>query len=170
MVSPKQFLLDANVLIEAKRRYYRFGICPGFWECLAWHNSQGTLLSLDRVKAELQRGNDDLAEWADSVVPAGFFASTRHVGVENWFGEMVAWTQKQDQFFPQAKAEYAAGADPWLSAYAKEKSLIVVTHETLAPGSRNRVKIPNVCQAFGVEWIDTFDMLEGLGTRFSWQQ
>lgn len=170
MAGPKQFLLDANVLIEAKRRYYRFGLCPGFWECLAWHHAQGTLLSLDRIKAELQRGKDDLAEWADHTAPAGFFASTRHEGVENWFAEMVGWAQKQDQFYLPAKAEYAAGADPWLSAFAKEKGLIVVTHETLAPGVRNRVKIPNVCQAFDVEWIDTFDMLEGLEARFSWQQ
>ena len=25
------FLIDANVLIEAKNRYYAFDIAPGFW-------------------------------------------------------------------------------------------------------------------------------------------
>ncbi|PMD04330.1 DUF4411 family protein, partial [Brevibacterium paucivorans] len=25
------YLLDANVLIEAKNRYYAFDIAPGFW-------------------------------------------------------------------------------------------------------------------------------------------
>lgn len=28
------FLLDANVFIEAKNRYYGFDICPGFWRWL----------------------------------------------------------------------------------------------------------------------------------------
>ena len=27
-----KYLLDSNVFIEAKNRYYAFDICPGFWE------------------------------------------------------------------------------------------------------------------------------------------
>ena len=26
------YLLDANVFIEAKNHYYRFEVCPAFWE------------------------------------------------------------------------------------------------------------------------------------------
>ncbi|MBF0147506.1 MAG: DUF4411 family protein [Magnetococcales bacterium] len=33
------YLLDSNVFIEAKNRYYAFDICPGFWE---WMNDSGS--------------------------------------------------------------------------------------------------------------------------------
>lgn len=33
------YLLDSNVLIEAKQRYYDFGVCPGFWEWLTVANT-----------------------------------------------------------------------------------------------------------------------------------
>jgi len=28
------YLLDSNVFIEAKNKYYRFSLCPGFWDWL----------------------------------------------------------------------------------------------------------------------------------------
>lgn len=31
---PTCYLLDANVLMEAARRYYAFDIAPGFWQAL----------------------------------------------------------------------------------------------------------------------------------------
>ena len=34
---------------------------------------------------------------------------------------------------------------------------------------RRRVPIPNVCEAVGVPYVDTFDMLRALSTQFSWQ-
>ena len=66
-----------------------------------------------------------------------------------------------------AKADFATGADGWLVAYALSKRRIVVTHEVLDPGIRRKVPIPNVCEAFGVSYLDTFEMLRQLGVRFS---
>ena len=34
----QNYLLDANVFMEAHRRYYAFDLCPGFWECLLHHH------------------------------------------------------------------------------------------------------------------------------------
>ena len=42
------YLVDANVLIEAKNRYYAFDIAPGFWKWLDQAHAQGTVFS--RVK------------------------------------------------------------------------------------------------------------------------
>lgn len=64
-----QYLLDANVLMEAKRRYYRFGLCPGFRECIAWQHKQGALLSIDRIRKEIDQGTDDLTEWVKRPHP-----------------------------------------------------------------------------------------------------
>ena len=163
------YLLDANVLMEAKRRYYRFGLCPGFWDCLAWQYKQGTLGSIDRIKKEIEASKDDLTQWAKDSAPKGFFASTTEPEVAARFGEMVAWVQGEKRYSPEAKAEFAAGNDAWLIAYAKQHGLIVVTHETYDEYVKNRVKIPNVCLQFDVKYLDTFDMLEALKAKFTWK-
>jgi hypothetical protein len=168
MSNKKQYLLDANVLMEAKRRYYRFGLCPGFWDCLAWQYKQGMLGSIDRIKKEIDHGKDDLTQWAKQSAPKGFFAATTEPEVATWFGKMVAWAQAENQYLPEAKAEFATGNDAWLIAYAKQHGLTVVTHETYDARVKNRVKIPNVCIEFGVHYVETFDMLEALETQFTW--
>lgn len=169
MSKKTQYLLDANVLMEAKRRYYRFGLCPGFWDCIEWQHKQGTLSSIDRIKKEIDQGKDDLTQWAKQRAPKGFFAPTTDAEVAAWFGKMVAWAQAEKQYLPEAKAEFATGNDAWLIAYAKQHGLTVVTHETYDAQIKNRVKIPNVCDKFGVPWVDTFDMLETLKTQFTWK-
>ena len=34
MSGSRKYALDANVFIEAKNRYYRFNLCPGYWQAL----------------------------------------------------------------------------------------------------------------------------------------
>jgi hypothetical protein len=167
MSSTPRYALDANVFIEAKRRYYAFDICPGFWGALLWQEARGQVGSVDRVKAELERGGDDLWEWASGVMPGTCFASTDVPDVVDVYGQVIAWVQAQPQFRPEAKAEFLASADGWLIAYAKANGFVLVTHEQPAPGARNDVPIPNVCETFRVPLVDTFEMLRALATQFS---
>ncbi len=169
MPSDRVFLLDANVFIEAKRRYYAFDLCPGFWECLIWHhNGTSRVVSIDRVKDELERGGDDLKAWVTSDMPLTCFARTDVRPAVEQYALIMSWVQNHNQFFPEAKAEFAASADGWLIAYAKVNSIVLVTHEVLAPDARRKVPMPNVCEAFSVAYIDTFDMLRELEASFSW--
>lgn len=169
MTKKIQYLLDANVLMEAKRRYYRFGLCPGFWDCIVWQHKQGTLGSIDRIKKEIDHGKDDLTQWVKSSAPKGFFAPSTAPEVATWFGKIVVRVQAEKQFLPEAKSEFATGNDAWLIAHAKQNGLIIVTHETFDEHVKNRVKIPNVCAEFSVPCVDTFDMLEALETQFTWK-
>lgn len=50
-------------------------------------------------------------------------------------------------------------------AYALAKVYIVVTREQFNSEAKARVKIPNVCRAFGVHYVDTFQMMRELGVR-----
>jgi hypothetical protein len=79
----------------------------------------------------------------------------------------MTWVQAQNQFSPPAKADFANGADGWLVAYARAKGCVVVTQEVPAPDARRKVPIPNVCQAFDVPFVNTFEMLRALGVQFS---
>jgi hypothetical protein len=47
--------------------------------------------------------------------------------------------------------------------------MTVVTQEVAAPESKTEVKIPDVCKAFDVPCIDTFEMLGNLGVQFTWK-
>ena len=76
------YVFDANVFIEAARRYYAFDLAPRFWESLVEHANNGRIESVDRVKQELERGKDELAEWADSCFVHAF-ASTDEVSYES---------------------------------------------------------------------------------------
>jgi hypothetical protein len=164
LTASRTYVLDANVFIEAARRYYAFDIAPPFWQMLIDHANNGLVLSIDRVKVELERGKDELAEWASGSFHE-HFASTEKEDVIAAYRKIMVWSQGQAQFTPGAKAEFARVADGWLVAYALANVCIVVTHEQFNLEAKARIKIPNVCQAFGVQYVDTFQMMRELGVR-----
>lgn len=43
---------------------------------------------------------------------------------------------------------------------------VLVTHEQLNLQRKNKFIIPNVCQHFGVQWVDTFQVLNATAARF----
>jgi hypothetical protein len=47
------YLLDTNVFITAKQRYYGFQLCPGFWDWLIDANGRGLVFSHQQVLSEL---------------------------------------------------------------------------------------------------------------------
>ncbi|MDE3226391.1 MAG: DUF4411 family protein [Nitrospirota bacterium] len=166
MPSAPVYVLDANVFIQAARRYYAFDLAPRFWDSLVSHAANGQIRSIDRVKQELERGNDELAEWIETNF-GNAVVSTDEADIIQIFGEIMVWMQAQGQYTDAAKADFASGADGWLVAYGKVKGCVVVTHEVLNPDIKRKVPIPNVCQAFDVPFIDTFEMLRRLGVRFA---
>lgn len=166
MTDKERFFLDANVFIEAARRYYAFDLAPGFWRSLVALASDGRIASVDRVRKELEKGKDELATWAKSDFSDAFEPTTDSNVIQE-FVRIMRWVQAQDQFLDAAKALFAAGADGWLIAHAKVKGGVVVTHEAFSAEVKKKVPIPNVCKAFGVEFIDTFEMLRRLGVKLA---
>jgi hypothetical protein len=164
----RAYLLDTNIFIQAKNEYYSFAVCPGFWEALPWLHERRLIWSIDRVKDEIEEGKDDLADWVADTAPETLFSATSGTEVQRSFSEVMAWVQGNRQFTQAAKAGFAAVADGWLIAYARTKGLVVVTQETYEAELRKRVKIPNVCEQFNVQYVNTFRMLEDLKTQFTW--
>jgi len=166
------YVLDANVFIEAARRYYAFDIVPSFWNSLHQHADNGVIESIDWVKKELEKGKgkegeeDELTIWANGSFDHAF-CSTDEEDVIKSYGKVVTWVQSQPQYSDAAKADFAKGADGWLVAYAMAKGRTVVTHEVLASDARRNVPIPNVCEPFHIRYVDTFAMLRELGVRFA---
>ncbi len=161
-MSGSRYVLDANVFIQAKNDYYRFSVCPGFWQVLA---KTPDVCSIDKIHEELQAEKDQICDWTDNL-PGRFFKQTRDERVINQFQRIIAWASSEPQFFDSARADFAGKADGWIVAYAKANGLTVVTHEKYEPAIKREIKIPNVCVEFDVEYINTFDMLENLKAKF----
>lgn len=159
------YVLDANVFIEAARRYYAFDLAPAFWQGLIDYAEDGQVESIDRIKHELGRGKDQLARWANSNF-SDAFVSTDREDVVRRYADIIAWVERQGQYSDAARSDFAGGADGWLVAYASIEGRVVVTQEVSAPDARRKVPIPNVCDSFGVNPIDTFEMLRALGIQF----
>ncbi len=161
------YLLDANVLIGAKRNYYRFGTFPCFWDYLLARASDGTVRSVDAVKTELVGYGDELTDWITTTCPAGMFeAPDGATGVA--FAQVSAWTMDPVRpYTSAARAKFLAVADSELVAHALANGHTVVTHETPDPFAKVRVKIPDVCAALTVRYISPYVMLEEIGARFS---
>lgn len=163
------YVIDSDVLITAKNSYYAFDLCPGFWKSLLDKHQSGLVHSLDRNRMELQQGrdDDDLVQWVNDSVPADFFLSTRQTDVAAAYTAVMLWAQRNAQYFDNAKAKFATGADGWLVAYARLHGSVVVTLEESRPESRNQIKLPDVCIQFGVPYENVFTMLRALQVQFN---
>ena len=120
------------------------------------------------MRDEILVNSDRLSEWVKQA-PTDLFVSTAETSVTDVYTKMNHWVQTNQQFQPQAKEEFARVADGWVAAYAKVFDNVVVTHEVFRADVEKRVPLPNVCQQFGVEYCDTFQMLHTLEIRFEWR-
>lgn len=154
------YLLDANVLIEAKNRYYAFDLVPRFWAWLDQAHERLLVASVEAVRQELAAGEDELADWSRSR--PGFFRSpdallARSLPVVATWIDSRGYTQAAvDQFF-------SGIADLYLVADGLAHDDTVVTLERSDAAVRKRVLIPNVCDGLGVAYCDTFAMLRATG-------
>lgn len=150
------YLVDANVLIEAKNRYYAFDIAPGFWNWLDHAHAYSLARSIDAVKQELLAGADELADWAKAH--PGFFRPLDQATTAQ-FRDLSTWANS-GQYTPAAINAFASNAaDYLLVAHARAHGHTLVTHERSQPNAKKRVLIPDACLAMGVEFADTFTML-----------
>lgn len=168
----RTYLVDSDVFITAENLYYSFDICRGFWRSMLHHHREGRVFSIDRVRAELLAGRptEDLVRWVRERLSDGFFVPTDTDAVVRAYTEIMIWVQGHPRYLDHAKATFAAGAGGWLVAYAQVHGAVVVTNEQSAPESRGEVKLPDVCDQFGVERENTFSMLRALDIHFNWAE
>ena len=166
MSSPHDtYLLDANVLIEAAKHYYAFDLAPSFWKELANNAKKARICSIDKVKAELDKKEDELKRWADSDF-VEWFEPTYGTDVLEEYGKIMKWVESTN-FTDNAKKDFAnpKKADAWVVAYASAKGYVSATHEKYRPNIKNRIPIPNICKEFNIRCVDTFQMLRELGIQ-----
>ena len=65
-----------------------------------------------------------------------------------------------------ARRRFLDRADPWVIAHAIVNGGTVVTHEKRNPDASYKVKIPNMCERFNVNYIDAYQMLRDQGAAW----
>ncbi|MFO0585846.1 MAG: DUF4411 family protein [Anaeromyxobacter sp.] len=156
------YLLDANIFIEAKNRYYGLDFCPAFWDWLVAANAAGVVHSIEKVGDELAAGTDNLAAWA-AERGLGFFLRP-DAKILPALAAVSTWASSQN-YEQAAVSTFLQDADYYLIAHALAHGHIVVTHE-VAAATAKRVKIPNVCIPLGVKVMSPFEMLRSERANF----
>jgi len=156
------YLLDANVFIQAKNLHYGFDFCPAFWDWLLQNNATGQVFSIDKVAAEIDAENDELAQWARGA-GSGLFLPT-DAAIATSFGDVSRWAMSQG-YEPAAINMFFQSADYYLVAHALARQCVVVTHEVPSTSTK-RIKIPNACMGLSIQFMTPYEMLRREGARF----
>jgi hypothetical protein len=158
------YLLDANAFMEAARLYYGFDMAPGFWTWLQGDPLSGRVGSIQAVRGEILSGEGDLVEWTRAM-PSEFWLADSDASLAN-MRRLAEWASHSDRTYGQAAvSEFMSSADMRLIALAMAEDGVVATREVPAPRSQKKVKIPDVCDAFGVACVTPFDTYRSLGMR-----
>lgn len=155
----KRFCLDTNVLIEAWNKYYSMSLCPEFWDILDDLAKRDIIFCTVEVRREIEKVDDGLTEWIKAH-PHLFREITNEVQ-ENLRQIM----QKYGRLVDSSRGRSIA--DPWVIAHAIAEKAVVVTKEGMEKTGSERIRIPNVCVALGIAWMDDFQFFTAVGMRFS---
>lgn len=161
------FVLDTNFFIQAHRMHYPLDVVPSFWLKVKELAEKGIITSITKVKEELHLNKDGLTIWCDENLPKDFFKETDIV--INEYVVVTSWANSRSAHYNlTALNEFldSAEADAWLVAYSMANGNNVVTHETSEPNRKSKIKVPDVCSAFGIGCVNTIEMFRHLGEKF----
>ena len=166
------YLLDACVLIDANRDYYPIERVPEFWD---WLLEMG---KLDRIKIPQEfyeevifprpqkDKKDPLVEWLKTY-------KETLVLDEEAVVELVTRVTEQGYASDLTDDQVLKiGRDPFLVAYAlvdvENRSVVTTEHSSPKRRRANR-KLPDVCDDFSVQCINTFALIQELDFRTGWR-
>ncbi len=177
-----KYILDTNVYIAAFRGYYNPEICSTYWEVLRELGEKESIKSPKEVKDEIERIDDDLSGWAKNKNPC--FLSDDLTGIMVFFMKVRAsydvikqnaishWTTefaKKGQKY-HLREEPISDEDIFVVATAlfyrkhfPDQEVVVVTKEILKNNPYKPVRIPHLCDAVKVRWINDFEFIKEIG-------
>ena len=163
------YLLDANVLIDANRDYYRIGSVNEFWEWLVHHGEQGNIKIPIEIYEEIKAGTDDLSAWAKEGETEAALRLDENVNID-----LVRKVTEEGYAPDLSDIEIeGVGRDPFFIAYAlvDPKDRSIVTTETPRPkAQRANQKIPDVCAKFGIQSLNTYQLTRLLDFKTNWKE
>lgn len=151
------YTLDSNILINMERLYPR-DIFRSLWDSIESSAGHGETCICEAVLRELERGTDELHDWAKTLNV--FLCTTAQSEVVT----VAAITADHPDWVRGSQND----ADPWVIAHGLEEGRVVVTEENRkGPNTEDRnQKIPNVADEHGVQTLKFFDFVKAQGWTF----
>ena len=155
----KQYVFDSGPLIDLFNHYYpdRF---PSLWEKFENLRRTNHITSVREVSNEIGSRDDNLGRWSKEnkiLFPTPDIKELIIVAEIFKIPHYQAMVRKQERL--QGKPV----ADPFVVAKAKYIDAYVVTTEKY---TENAAKLPNVCKAFSVQYINLEEFMELEGWAF----
>lgn len=163
------YVLDTNVFIQAHRSNYPLDVATSFWNTIKQLAADGHIISIDKVKDEMDRNEDELTAWVDANLPEEFFKNTNDQSIVDEYGLMAPWAEsRSDHYQRGAIDEFLAfeRADAWLVAYCKSTGDTLITQEVSNPRQKNKIPIPEPCNYYGIRYLNMIEMFRELGETF----
>lgn len=153
------YTFDTSALIHLFRPgNYDREVFGGLWENFENIVETEGIWSVREVYREIKRGNDELVTWANGHKEIFLSPSEEE-------RKFIRYLLRNPQYQQLVKIKNIKGglpaADPFVIAQAKMEGYCVVTQETRRAGS---VRIPNVCDSYGIECVN----LSGFMNREGW--
>ncbi len=159
-----RYWVDANSFIWGARDPFPMPGMMVYWSWLEKQVAAGKIISHRRVIEEVLAGtkktdSDPLISWVRSRRDKLADSSPDSKECQGLVGQLSEFSLKK---FGMAKTiEFTRGADLWLIARAKLDDGAVVTQES----DKKPVRIPTVCNQFGVPFKTIFQMNRELGIK-----
>jgi len=147
--------------------YYKREFFSTIWDGLDALTEDERLIASEFVLEEIKRGNDALVKWANEH--KSIFKRTNREQIEivkeimSTHGSLVKHNSEENQADPFVIALAIEGKRKYEDQMFPTEEFVVITDETYRP---ERIKIPNVCQHYGIECIDRFGFFDEMG--WSW--
>ena len=150
-----------NDTISSIFKFYYFGNFPSFWKEFNLLVSKGDVVTVREVRRELKGIDlwDKIRKWANNYPK--FFSNPTSEEL-NFITTIYSVRHFQQNIERKKLLAGKPVADPFIIAKAWLNDAIVVTQEKL---KQNASAIPNICDHFGIEYMN----LEGFLIRESWE-
>lgn len=161
------YVIDSCSLIELNRKY-PIDIFPSVWQKIESLIDSGFLVSPKEVLKEIEKGDDNLKEWAKKQTKLFKNLTARQIQiVQEILAKYPRWLN-EDSMTPIADPFVIALAiemeqDPQTTIIETIKKRIVVSEERM---SGKKTKVPYVSHQYGIECIFLIDMFRNEGWVF----
>lgn len=150
------YCFDTSAFMEPWNRWYPPDVFPSLWDQIGQQIEEESIVSPFEVKREIQAKNDPLYKWLRD----------RKKVFHEESDEVLEFMQREIfgvERFRRITETGRNGADPLVIAMAKVTSRVVVTNEQPVGPESTRIKIPVICDHFGIRWLRPLEYYREVG-------
>ncbi|MBE8523537.1 DUF4411 family protein [Amycolatopsis sp. H6(2020)] len=151
------YSFDTSAILNGRRDQLPPAVFSTLWQRIEGLIAEGTIRSVEVVRDELGKRDDDANTWARAQ--SGLFVPLDQ--------SIQIATRQILQAHPKMMGTGGGrnGADPFVIGLALARTGVVVTDETFS-GNLNKPRIPDVCKAVSVPCVNLVGFVQAQGWKF----